>query len=133
MDKLLRQLQDLNVRAEQGSLRIPTEAYLAQLVAEDEGPGRFQRNLGVREFQVVFRVEGEGKLKGELDIPVGPFDWREPAPLQSFAFTLDPATAKSCSRADIAMNPSIRTASSPGSTGRILTATKRSILDWRAW
>ena len=93
LEKLLRQpISGSRNRGDVASVRFPGESYLARIMADNEQPRNIQRD-GVGNYEVAFRVEGEGKLKGMLDLR---HEWN--GEVVSLAFTLDPATAKVCTR-----------------------------------
>ena len=73
-----------------GSLRFPAEAYLAGMVAE----GAEQQSTWKQgHLEVAFRVDDEEILRGWVDL-----NPEEADGLKGFAFTLDPAAAKGCSK-----------------------------------
>jgi hypothetical protein len=79
-------------RADVGTLRFPSESYFARIRNNNEPLRNYQRE-GVGGYEVVFRAEGPGKLRGVLDLRP---EWD--GAVKSLAFTLDPATTKGCSR-----------------------------------
>lgn len=80
-------------RADVGTLRFPSESYFARVRDNNEPLLRNFQREGVGGYEVVFRVEGTGQLQGVLDLRP---EWD--GEVKSLAFTLDPATAKGCSR-----------------------------------
>jgi hypothetical protein len=71
-------------------IRSTVEAYVGE--AADGGGERKQGNL-----EVVFRLEDESPVQGFIDLYETAFSPADP-PVHGFAFTLDPAKAKECSK-----------------------------------